>query len=113
MTTELWALLGITGFLVSFLAALFWFSLSTIRASHLETVESLRQDKKALHTLLKEAQNRIHAASLNDYLMLQAHNGGTEVHEGPPPHQSLSRSDAVEAEIASRMSGTQIGMGGE
>ena len=113
MTTELWALLGITGFLVSFLATLFWFSLSTIRASHLETVESLRQDKKALYTLLKEAQNRIHAASLNDYLMLQAHNGGTEV-AGPPPHQSLSRSDAVEAEIAARMSaGVPVGMGGE
>lgn len=109
MTAELWAVLGIAGFLVCFLSVLFWTSLSTVRAAHLETVESLRQDKKALHTLLKEAQNRIHAASLNDYLMLQAHNGGTEMHDAPPAHQSLSRSDAVEAEIAQRMMPTGIG----
>jgi len=101
LTAELWAVLGITGFLVSFLAVLFWFSLSTIRASHHQQVESMRQDNKALHALLKDAQNRIHAASLNDYLTLQAHNGGTEIvdsqEERMPP-----RSDLVEAEIDSR-----------
>lgn len=109
MTSELWAVCGITGFLVSFLSVLFWACLSTIRAAHHDQVESLRQDKKALHALLKECQNRIHASSLNDYLMLQAHNGGTELQEAPPTHQSLSRSDAVEAEIAARMMPTGIG----
>ncbi len=109
MTTELWALCGISGFLVSFLAAVFWFSLSTIRAAHHQQVESMRQDNKALHSLLKECQNRIHASSLNDYLMLQAHNGGTEVQSAPPQHQSLSRSDAVEHEIAARMMPAEVG----
>lgn len=101
MTAELWALLGITGFLVCFLAALFWASLSTIRAAHLATVESLRQDKKALLLLLKDAQNRIHASSLNDYLTLQAHNGGTELID-PHEERMPPRSDVVEHEIDQR-----------
>lgn len=108
MTTELWVLLAVFVFLTIFTSFLFWAALTTIRTSYREQVESLRADKRALHTLLKEAQNRIHAASLNDYLTLQAHNGGTDVVDGPPPNVSLSRSDAVEAEIAARMMPTGV-----
>lgn len=102
MTAELYLAFGFVGFLIIFFTLLFWFSLSRISQSYHEQVESLKADKKALHLLVKEAQNRIHAASLNDYLTLQAHNEGTEVHQGPPPFDSMSRSDAVEAEIAAR-----------
>ncbi len=103
MTADLWVFLATSILLILFASFLFWTSLTTIRTSYREQVQSLREDKKALHTLLKDAQNRIHAASLNDYLTLQAHNGGTEIVDGPPPFGSMSRSDAVEAEIASRM----------
>lgn len=105
--TELWVMLGASGVLILFVSFLFWVALSAIRAAHASLVESLRADNKALHSLLKDAQNRIHAASLNDYLTLQAHNGGTDLVDSAMPDMP-PRSDAVEAEIAARMMPTGI-----
>lgn len=112
MTTELLVLLGITAFLTTFLSVVFWLTLSTIRAAHKQEVDSLRADQKALHLILKETNNRIQAKSLTDFLTLQAHNGGTEVYdegrmrEGNfPQGDVMSRSDAVEAEIAANRMG--------
>ncbi len=103
MTADLWVLLIVFVLFVFATSFAFWASISTIRTSFREQMESARADKKALYLLLKETQNRIHASSLNDYLALQAHNGGTEMVDGPPPLGVMSRSDAVEAEIAARM----------
>jgi len=110
MTTELLVLFGITTFLTVFLSVVSWIALSTIRAAHKQEVESLRADQKALHLILKEANNRIQAKSLTDFLTLQAHNGGTEVYSSEangafPQGNVLSRSDAVEAEISANRIG--------
>lgn len=109
MTTELLVLLGITAFLTVFLSLVSWLTLTTIRAAHKQEVDSLRADQKALHLILKETNNRIQAKSLTDFLTLQAHNGGTEVYDGAngafPQGEVLSRSDAVEHEIAANRMG--------
>ncbi len=104
MTVELWAFCGVVTALTLFLSFLFWTTLSTIRAAHQQQVESLRADQKALHSLLKQTQDRIHASSLNDYLTLRAHADGTQITE-QPPYESYSRSDAIEAEIAAQRMG--------
>lgn len=91
MTWELGVLIGFT----IFLSVLYYLSLKNVREAHRETVESLLADKKALHSLLKDAQNRIHASTLHDYLALQGR-------EAEPQHDSVRRNDAIEAEIANR-----------
>ena len=93
MTSELGILIGFT----IFLSFLFCLSLWYVRESHRSTVESLRGDNKALHSLLKQAQDRIHASSITDYLALQGRDS--------PTHEPVRRNDAIEAEIASRVNG--------
>jgi len=90
MTWELGVLIGFT----IFLSVLYYFSIKNIREANHTAMESLLSDKKALHALLKEAQNRIHASTLHDYLALQ----GREAE----PHEPVRRTDAIEAEIANR-----------
>ena len=90
MTPELGILIGFA----IFLSFLYYFSLRSIEKAHQTAMESLLADKKALHSLLKEAQNRIHAATMHDYLALQ----GREA----DPHEPVRRTDAIEAEIANR-----------
>lgn len=91
MTPELGILIGYT----AFISILFYFSLARVREAHRETVESLKADQKALHSLLKDAQNRIHAATLHDYLALSGR-------ENEQAFEPMRRSDAIEAEIAAR-----------
>jgi hypothetical protein len=92
VTVELGILIGFT----LFQSFLFYFSLTRVREAHRDSMESLRTDKKALHALLKDAQNRIHAATMHDYLALS----GREKEQSFEP---MRRSDAIEAEIAGRM----------
>ena len=91
MTPELGILIGFT----IFLSILYYFSLRSIEKAHQTAMESLLADKKALHALLKEAQNRIHAATMHDYLALQGR-------EAEQQHEPVRRNDAIEAEIANR-----------
>lgn len=91
MTMELGILVGFT----IFLSFIFYFSLARVREAHRETVESLKADQKATHALLKDAQNRIHAATLHDYLALSGR-------DNEQSFEPMRRSDAIEAEIAAR-----------
>ncbi len=95
MTVELGILIGFT----LFLSLLFVFSVIKIRDAYRHAMESVVQDKKALQSLLKDAQNRIHAATLQDYLSLT----GRDLAEKARPSEPLRRNDAIEAEIASRV----------
>jgi heme oxygenase len=91
MTWELGVLIGFA----IFLSFLYYFSLKNIREANHTAMESLLTDKKALHALLKEAQNRIHAATMHDYLALQGR-------ESEQQNEPVRRNDAIEAEIANR-----------
>lgn len=101
MTWELGVLIGFT----IFLSFLYYFSIKNIREANHTAMESLLVDKKALHALLKEAQNRIHAATMHDYLALQGR-------EAEQQNEPVRRNDAIEAEIASRTLITSADYGG-
>ena len=92
MTVELGILIGFT----IFLSLLFIFSVTKIRDAYRHAMESVVQDKKTLQSLLKDAQNRIHAATLQDYMSLR----GGDIES--PTHEPMRRNDAIEAEIATR-----------
>lgn len=111
MNAELITVLALTGVFVSALTFLYWSSLSSIKAAHQQQVESLRADQKTLHALLKEANNRIQAKSLTDFLTLQAHNEGTRAVE-IPQGMVMSRTDAEEAEIAANRMEASSPIGG-
>lgn len=99
MTPELGILIGFT----IFLSILYYFSLKNVREANRTAMESLIVDKKALHALLKDAQNRIHASTLHDYLALQGR-------EAEQQNEPVRRNDAIEAEIANRtLSSAEIG----
>jgi len=91
MTPELGILVGFT----LFQSYLFYFALTRVREANQAAMESLQADKKALHALVKDAQNRIHASTLHDYLALS----GRDQEQSFEP---MRRSDAIEAEIAGR-----------
>ena len=98
-TVDLGILIGFT----IFLSFLYYVSLCKMERSHKAVIDSLIADKKALNTLLKDAQNRIHAATMQDYLALQGR-------EALDPHESVRRNDAIEAEIANRtLTAAEIG----
>jgi hypothetical protein len=90
MTAELGILVGFT----IFLSVLYFFSLQKLERAHRAAIDSVLADKKVLSALLKDAQNRIHAATMQDYLALQGRESD--------PHESIRRNDAIEAEIANR-----------
>lgn len=91
MTWELGVLIGFT----IFLSVLYCFSIKSVREANQTAMESLLADKKALHSLLKDAQNRIHASTLHDYLALSGR-------DNEQSFEPMRRSDAIEAEIAGR-----------
>jgi hypothetical protein len=70
-----------------------------ISAAYRTSMASTEANRKALEKLLKDAQNRIHAADLSGYLALKGSDGPRD------PVRSYSRSDEEEAAIESRMNG--------
>ena len=97
MTSEMAVLIGFT----LFLSFIFYFSLRNMREAYRSSTDSLIADKKILAALLKDAQNRIHASSLSDYLTLSGR-------DAPEVREPMRRNDAIEAEIAARTGGSEM-----
>lgn len=89
MNELLWILVGNTLFLAAAAAGAIW----RITVAYRQAMEHSSGDQKLLHRLLKDAQDRIHAASLSDYLAIRQEG------ESAARPKVFSRSDEEEAAI--------------
>lgn len=93
MNELLWILVGNTLFLSLMAGA----AVSLITRSYHRSIACYEEERKLMSKLLKSAQDRIHAASLSDYLAIRDQPEGT-----PPRRQIRTRTDLEEAEIEER-----------
>lgn len=101
MTELVWVLVGNTVFVAALSAA----ALCLVTRAYRSSVAGYETREKTLVKLLKDAQDRIHAASLSDYMAIR--DSGK-----PPKREYRARTDEEEANIEeARMSGNLNGGG--